>query len=163
MKYHNKAWLLTGGNLGDREKTLATALEHLNTSGCHVTKISALYETHAWGKTDQPSYLNQAVEISTNFSAVELMKHLLLIERDMGRERQEKYAARIIDIDILLFNDEVYHEDILICPHPQLQNRRFALTPLSEIAPTLIHPVLKKTIAELLDVCRDKLPVKKYS
>jgi 2-amino-4-hydroxy-6-hydroxymethyldihydropteridine diphosphokinase len=121
-----------------------------------------LYETAAWGKTDQPSFLNQALEIETELDAVQLMKQILEIEKFMGRERKEKYGPRVIDIDILLFNNEQYDLPFLEIPHPQMQNRRFALTPLAEIANDLQHPVLKKSIGQLLRECPDKLEVKKY-
>jgi 2-amino-4-hydroxy-6-hydroxymethyldihydropteridine diphosphokinase len=124
-----------------------------------VSNASSIYETAAWGKNDQPAFLNQVLEIETALSPPQLLKTILAIEENIGRVRQEKYGPRIIDIDILLFNDEVLHLPMLKIPHPQLQNRRFVLVPLAEIAPDLIHPVFKKTIAELLAICPDKLEV----
>jgi len=159
----NKAYLLTGSNLGKREKNLATARELINLQCGAITAASSLYETAAWGNTDQPAFLNQALQIETVLTARQLMRRLLKVEKGMGRIRKEKYDPRLIDIDILLFNDEKHNYPLLKLPHPEMQHRRFALLPLAEIAPGIIHPVLKKTIKELLDECRDPLPVKKYS
>ncbi len=157
----NTAYLLTGGNMGDREKNLADAREHIHLQCGEIAAVSSLYETAAWGNTDQPSFLNQALQIKTGLSARQLMRRLLKIEKTMGRVRKEKYGPRIIDIDILLFNNETHNYPLLKLPHPEMQNRRFALLPLAEIAPGIIHPVLKKTITELLDRVKDDLLVRK--
>lgn len=159
----NTAYLLTGGNLGDREKNLAAAKEHIHLQCGKIISASALYETAAWGKTDQPPFLNQALEIQTALNARQLMRRILKVEKLMGRERKEKYGPRIIDIDILLFNNERHNYPLLKLPHPEMQNRRFALLPLAEIAPGIVHPVLNKTIKKLLEECADELAVKKYS
>lgn len=159
----NKAYLLTGGNLGNREDNLTTAIKLIKEQCGTVAETSALYETAAWGKTDQPPFLNQAVELHTGLNARQLIRKLLKIEKQMGRIREEKYGPRLIDIDILLFNDEIHHYRLLQLPHPEMQNRRFALLPLAEIAPNTLHPVFKKTITELLKECKDELTVKKYS
>jgi 2-amino-4-hydroxy-6-hydroxymethyldihydropteridine diphosphokinase len=159
----NTAYLLTGGNLGDREANLAKA-RHLIDQQCgSIYTASSIYETAAWGKTDQPAFLNQALEVYTPLNARQLMRRILKTERLMGRTREEKYGPRIIDIDILLFNDEKHNYHFLKLPHPELPNRRFALMPLAEIAPGKVHPVLQQTIASLLLSCPDELPVRKYS
>ncbi len=155
----NKAYLLTGGNLGDRQQYLATARQFINQQCGTIAVASSLYETAAWGNTDQPAFLNQAIEITTTLTARQLIRRILKIEKQMGRLRQEKYGPRLIDIDILLFNNEKHNYPFLKLPHPEMQNRRFALLPLAEIAPDIIHPVMNKTVTELLKECKDELQV----
>lgn len=159
----NTAYLLIGGNLGNREENLAKACSLIELHCGPVRACSAIYETAAWGKEDQPAFLNQALRVETTCTARQLMRRLLKAEKQMGRIRQEKFGPRIIDIDILFFNNEVHNYPLLRLPHPELQNRRFALVPLAEIAAALVHPVLKQTIAALLEVCPDPLPVKKIN
>jgi 2-amino-4-hydroxy-6-hydroxymethyldihydropteridine diphosphokinase len=159
----NKAYLLTGGNLGNREEKLWEAQKLIEQQCGNIIAASSLYETAAWGKTEQPAFLNQALELHTALNARQLIRKLLKIEKQLGRIREEKYGPRLIDIDILLFNDEIHEYRLLKLPHPEIQNRRFALIPLAEIAPDILHPVFHKTIAVLLKECADELPVKKYS
>jgi 2-amino-4-hydroxy-6-hydroxymethyldihydropteridine diphosphokinase len=155
----NKAYLLTGGNMGDRKQNLAAAYQYIEQQCGKISNSSSLYETAAWGKNDQPAFLNQALEVETSLAPKQLLKKILQIEKELGRVREEKYGPRLIDIDILLFNNDIYNYPLLKIPHPELQNRRFVLVPLAEIAAAVIHPVFKKTIAELLAVCPDKLEV----
>jgi 2-amino-4-hydroxy-6-hydroxymethyldihydropteridine diphosphokinase len=155
----NKAYLLTGGNMGNREKNLARAKKLISEQAGKIIRASALYETAAWGKTDQPSFYNQALEVETSLPPKDLLKLLLEIEKKLGRQRDEKYGPRTIDIDILLYGDRISSDPQLRIPHPELQNRRFALTPLAEIGPGLVHPVFKKSIIELLAICTDTLEV----
>lgn len=157
------AYLLTGANLANREESLAKARELISLHCGDIIAASSLYETAAWGKTDQPAFLNQAVEISTSLTARQLLRRILKAEKQMGRIREEKYGPRIIDIDILLFGNEKHNYPLLKVPHPEMQNRRFALLPLAEIAAGIIHPVFKKPISQLLAECPDYLDVKKYS
>jgi 2-amino-4-hydroxy-6-hydroxymethyldihydropteridine diphosphokinase len=157
----NTSFLLIGGNVDDREKNLLLAAELIRKHAGKVDAQSSVYETAAWGKTDQPDFLNQVLKITTDLLPGDLMKEILKIEKLMGRERSEKYAPRLIDIDILFFNDEIVKTSLVTIPHPQIQNRRFVLVPLNELAPALIHPVFKKTISQLLVECPDKLDVNK--
>jgi len=158
----NISYLLIGGNQGDRLARLALARDLITHAGGQILIASALYETAAWGKRDQPDFLNQALEVGTSRDARAWLLTLLDIEERMGRRRADKYGPRVIDIDILFFNNSIIREPGLSIPHPEIQHRRFALTPLEEIAPFLIHPVLHKTIRQLLAECTDPLAVKQF-
>lgn len=155
----NKSYLLTGGNLGDRVANLWRAKQLVAAYTGKVMAGSQLYETEAWGKADQPKFLNQAFELETALQPAALLERILHVEKMLGRVREEKYGPRIIDIDILLFNDEVIDLPSLKVPHPELPNRKFALMPLAEIAGDRIHPVSVKPIKALLDECSDPLQV----
>jgi len=157
----NDSYLLIGGNEGDRKAGLAKARESIQKIAGPILQQSSIYETAAWGKTDQPDFLNQALLIRTPLDAPDLITALLGIEEAMGRKRVEKYGPRIIDIDILFFNMAIINTPRLIIPHPEIQNRRFALVPMNEIAPQFRHPKLNLTIHELLAICPDPLDVKK--
>lgn len=159
----NTAWLLTGSNMGKRENYLSAAREEIGLQCGIVQKQSSIYETAAWGKTDQPAFLNQALELLTPLNARQLIRHLLKIEKKLGRVREEKYGPRLIDIDILMYGEEIHQYALLKLPHPELPNRRFALLPLAEIAGSVIHPVLHLSISALLANCPDTLDVKKVS
>lgn len=160
MEYLNKAYLLIGGNVGNSFSYLNQSILRLQIQCGNVLQKSSVYETAAWGNTQQPPFLNQALQLHTTLPAPELMYEILKIEESLGRVRKEKYGPRTIDIDILLFNDEVHSTSTLTIPHKELQNRRFVLEPLAEIAPSLVHPVQKKTMKQLLAECTDNLQVK---
>ena len=155
----NKIFLITGGNIGDRKKNLETAAAMIQKQIGKIIRLSAIYETEAWGITNQPAFYNQVLEIDTLLSAPEVLHLILKIEEEMGRKRTIKNAARIIDIDILFFNDEIINEQNLIIPHPEIANRRFVLLPLLELDPAKLHPVLNKSVRELLSETKDKLKV----
>jgi len=159
----NEAYLLTGGNIGDRLMNLQQSCRKIEKEAGKVLKKSAIYETAAWGLTAQNAFLNQVLLISTTLAADELLQTLLHIEQQSGRKRTVKMGPRIIDIDILFYNNEIISTPDLTVPHPQIANRRFVLIPLNEIAPDFVHPVLQKTIEELLEICPDKLEVKEYT
>jgi 2-amino-4-hydroxy-6-hydroxymethyldihydropteridine diphosphokinase len=154
-------FLLLGSNLGDRQAYLQQAIAHIEQEIAPVVARSSVYETQSWGKTDEPDYLNQVIQLQTNIPAKGILYKILNIEKAMGREREVKWGSRIIDIDILFYGSEVINEDQLIVPHPELHNRMFTLAPLAEIAPELIHPVLKKNIAQLKRELKSNLHVKK--
>lgn len=159
----NTVYLLTGGNVGNRLEYLAKAQEGLARRCGQTGTVSSIYETAAWGKTDQPAFLNQVIQLHTLFAPPVLLEKILSIEHDIGRIRQEKYGPRTIDIDILLYGEQVIETPGLIIPHPRLAERRFVLVPLAEIAPQLVHPVYHETIESLLRKCTDPLTVKKFS
>jgi 2-amino-4-hydroxy-6-hydroxymethyldihydropteridine diphosphokinase len=156
----NKIFLITGGNIGDRKKNLKAALGLIQSKIGKIIRSSKIYETDAWGITDQKSFYNQVHIVESDFSAQEVMKKILKIEEEMGRVRTIKNAARIIDIDILFFNEDIVNQQNLTIPHPQIINRRFVLSPLNEIASNMIHPVYKKNIHELFAMCKDELKAK---
>ncbi len=145
-----RAYLSLGSNLGDREALLRRALSRL-AAVAQVIAVSSFYETEPVEFNEQPRFVNCAVLIATSKTPQELMASLLDIERQLGRQRAEKKGPRLIDIDILLFDDNVISLNELTIPHPAMQQRRFVLEPLVEIAADAVHPVLKKTIRELLD------------
>ena len=139
-----------GSNLGDRHRNCLRAIELLRYNGMFVTNQSSMHETEPWGVTQQPAFLNMAVEVVTDLVPIKLLESLKKIEKDMGRQDTIRWGPRIIDLDILLYNDIILNTDSLTIPHPLMHEREFVLKPLSEIAGELIHPVLKKSIAELL-------------
>jgi len=156
----NSAVILLGSNLGDRMENLSKALSLIDINAGLPEKSSRVYETEPWGISEQPAYLNQVIEIRTLFSAGTLMNKLLSIENEMGRVRTEKWAPRIIDLDILFFNNEIINEEKLRVPHPHLHERRFVLEPLAEILPDMIHPLLKIRNIDLLHSLKDDLLVR---
>lgn len=141
--------MLLGSNMGNRQLFLENAISQIETLVGPVIRQSAVHQTLAWGKTDEPDYLNQVLLVETAMPARQLLQTILGIEKQLGRERKEKWGSRTIDIDILFYGNEVINEPDLVVPHPQLHNRKFTLAPLAEIAPGYIHPVLLQSIAQL--------------
>lgn len=146
------AYLSIGSNIGNKKENIDLALEKINSSKeINITKVSSIIETEPWGYENQDSFLNGAVEIKTILSPKELMEVLLKIELEMKRERVIKWGPRIIDLDIILFDDIVSDDEFVILPHPRMEDREFVLKPLAEIAPYAIHPLLNKRIIKLLE------------
>jgi 2-amino-4-hydroxy-6-hydroxymethyldihydropteridine diphosphokinase len=154
----NTIYLGIGGNMDDRWQMLAECREQLLALGS-VQLQSAIFKTAAWGESNQPDFYNQVVQVATTFSAQECLLHIADIEHQMGRVRTVHWAQRIIDIDILLYNNDVINETNLQVPHPYLHQRNFVLAPLVQIASDIMHPVLNKNIATLYAECSDDLKV----
>ena len=145
------AYLSTGSNMGNRAEMLEKANVLLEKKAGRLLALSKVVETPAWGKTDQPDFLNQVVKLETSLSPQELLNVILGIEKQLGRNRVEKWGPRSIDIDILFYDYEIIDEPGLQIPHPWMHERLFVLEPMCEIAPDFVHPVLNKTIAKLLE------------
>lgn len=158
----NGVYLLLGSNLGNREENLFRARDYINNS-YPILACSSIYQTQAWGNTEQPDYLNQVIQISCTNSPQVLLKQILCIENDMGRIRTIKWGARTIDIDILFYGQTIIHESNLIIPHPEIANRRFTLLPFAELANDFTHPILNKNCAQLLRECADQSIVNIHS
>jgi len=159
----NTAYLLLGGNMGDRVSIIGKAISYIHASCGSVVKKSSLFESVPWGFDDKTQFINQVIKLETSMSAEDLLQNLLNIELLLGRVRNQtkNYHSRNIDIDILFFNDEIINKQALKIPHPLLQERKFTLMPLSEIASDLRHPLFNKTVNELLNECNDPLEVVK--
>lgn len=157
-----EAFLLIGTNIGQRAENIEKALEAIQSKIGHILQKSSIYESAAWGREDQKNFLNLVLKIETQLGPWELLDQILEIEKEMGRIRKEKWGERLIDIDILYFDEVVARSFDLEIPHPGIPERRFTLAPLAELAPQKIHPKLKKTQVELLDACPDQLWVKKW-
>ncbi len=140
-----------GSNLGNREENCKRAIELIPEKGIRVSECSSMIETEPWGVTDQPKFINMAVEVETSLGPEELLSVLKKIEHDIGRVPDIRWGPRAIDLDILLYDDIILKQPDLEIPHPGIKERDFVLKPLTEIAPDIVHPVLKKRIKELLD------------
>lgn len=153
-------YLHLGSNVGDRLGNLLKAKFLIQKRIGHIQSLSQVYETEAWGKTDQAAFYNQAIHVRTEMTAYEVLETIHEIENLLGRKRSEHWGPRTIDIDILFFENEVISTKKLSLPHPRLHERNFVLVPLEEIAPNFIHPILNKSITELRKLCADTLHVK---
>ncbi len=158
-----KIYLLTGGNLGNRHENLQFAIRGVEKKIGVITRKSAVYETSAWGITEQPAFLNQVLEIETNLDPLEILEKTQQIERQAGRTRHQKWQARTLDIDILFIDHQVISSEKLIIPHPHLQDRNFVLVPLAELIPDFEHPICRQSVQSLLAHCVDRLAVHKMT
>ena len=151
-----------GSNLGDRVANCKKAIDEIS-SIAKVVQISSLYETDPVGKEDQPEFINCVVEIETELSPQDLLKHLNRVEEELGRVRHEKWGPRIIDLDIIFYDDQVIIDQNLEIPHPRAHLRRFVIEPLCEIAPEFIHPKFSISVLELLNKIEDDKRVVRIS
>ena len=159
----NNIFLGIGSNLGDRERNLNEAIAKITKTTGPLVASSSVYETEPWGFQSDNLFLNMVIKIKTDHSPAGLLEKIFLIEENIGRIRSKiQYSSRLIDIDILLFDNLIIAAKDLKIPHPRMHERRFVLVPLFEIDPDIVHPVLKKTIASLLETCLDKSKVKMY-
>lgn len=153
-------YLLLGTNLGDKLENLQLAHKKLGDSAGVIQKTSSIYCTAPWGKEDQDDFYNQALEIQTELDPLDLLHTILQVEKELGRERDGiKWGSRIIDIDLLFYENKIIQLPELILPHPYIAERRFVLTPLKEIAAGKTHPITGMTVQEMLEHCPDPLPV----
>jgi len=159
----NKVFLQLGSNLGEREQLISSAITNISTQIGTIISQSKIYESTPWRVDGQENYLNQIIEIKTELPADKVLELVLSIENDLGRVRLEKWGERLIDIDIIFFNDEIIETSDLCIPHKHMHERNFVLEPLNEIASTFIHPRYNKTVAELLKDSKDTERVEEYA
>ena len=159
----NIVFLQLGSNLGDRELLLNDAISAIEDRVGNIEKSSKVYESAPWRVEGQENYLNQILKVRTILSAEEVLSIGLNIEKQLGRIRLEKWGERLIDIDIIFYNDSIIETPELCVPHKHLHERMFVLTPLHNIAPEMVHPKYNKTIEELLKICKDTELVKEYA
>jgi len=155
-------YLLNGSNIGNRLNNLKKAEYLLNDEFGKATKVSDIYETQAWGKTNQPNFFNQALCYQTSLAPLMLLRTIKNIEKEIGGDHKEKWTARVMDIDIIFYGNLIYEDKQLTIPHALMHLRNFVLIPLNEIEPNYVHPKLQITVNQLLNNSMDKLKVKKF-
>ena len=156
-KRKNKVVLSLGGNIGDVKETFIDSIKLLEDSVGQVLKVSSLYSTKAWGVENQPDFLNQVLVLNTELEPQEILDNCMDIEMELGRVRKQKWYERTIDIDILFYNSEIIETPNLIIPHKYIHERNFVLFPIVDIIPSFIHPLLRKSMTELKNECKDEL------
>ncbi len=159
----NKVYLQLGSNLGERDQFIAHAVNEISE---HIGKInicSKIYESTPWRVDGQENYLNQIIKVETLLSAEDILSAALKIENQLGRVRIEKWGQRLIDIDIIFFNNEIIETPHLCIPHKHMHERNFVLHPLNDIAPDVIHPKYNKTVSELFNESKDTEDVVEYA
>jgi len=158
-----RVYLGLGSNVGDRYKFILRAIEEIEKiQGVNLISKSSVYETEPWGNKEQNRFLNSVVEVDTDLEPQSLFMELKLVEKILGRVKNIKWSEREIDIDILFYDNDIIRNDMLEIPHHEIENRRFVLVPLEEIASNFIHPVFIKTISELLETTDDISEVNMY-
>ena len=158
----NTVYLQLGSNLGQRELLISNAVEEISEYVGSINVRSQIYESAPWRVDGQENYLNQIIKVKTLLSAEDTLIAVLKIENDLGRVRIEKWGERLIDIDIIFFNNEIIEASDLCIPHKHLHERNFVLGPLNEIAPDFIHPKYNKTVSELFHESKDMEKIVKY-
>ena len=153
-------FLSTGTNLGDRLGNLDQVNKLIEAQIGPILQYSTIYQTAAWGGIVQPDYYNQVLQIDSSLQVTAVLDECLTIENEMGRIRKERWGARVIDIDLLFYEDKIIENEKLILPHPRLHLRNFVLLPLSELAPNWQHPIFNKDIVTLVKECPDDLEAK---
>ena len=162
-EYMNKVFFQLGSNLGNREQLLMEAISLISKEIGEVIISSPIYESSPWRVDGQDNYLNQVIHIKTKFSSTEILTKALDIEARLGRLRVEKWGERLIDIDIIFFNDEIIETSDLCIPHKHMHERNFVLVPLNDIAPFFIHPKYNKTVSQLLNESKDIEKIEEYA
>lgn len=165
MNMMGTSFILLGSNLGEREMLMKTAMDMIGKRCGELVSCSEIYESEPWGFDSDNNFLNQIISIRTELNPHDLLKELLSIEADLGRQRKSDihtYESRPMDLDILYYDDLIIDDDDLILPHPRLHRRRFTLLPLCDIAPDFIHPLFKKSNKVLLEECEDDSNVNVY-
>ncbi|MGH2447312.1 MAG: 2-amino-4-hydroxy-6-hydroxymethyldihydropteridine diphosphokinase [Chloroflexota bacterium] len=158
----SNVYLSLGSNLGNRQHNLQCALAELAALGS-LRASSSLYETEPVGPADQPPFLNLVVELDTRLSPLDLLHRIKGVEQIVGRTPTYRWGPRVIDLDILFFDDEVIESEELTVPHAELDRRAFVLVPLAEIAPDVIHPLLQVSVSRLRDVVAGRETVRRYT